>query len=595
MNDSAKRTEIEIAREALRRLVMEKKPPTPANYGEMYAAVAGYSVTAAFPEQALKKLHKNLPRRTPVQLDFAREIGEAIAKRSWDELDAALNNVLQPPETTQQNWPDLIRMLVQQLETHHVDLTAAKKKESVELVLSASAAPELLFSRLHALFRSWERVALADDSKLTVPGVTDVTLTQVSAMPAKSKPFAVQRPGQSGIVEVRQLIAQLLDDTLALILGDSPELVREAREISVVVRAANNAEVLTGIAERLKKLCYRAHFVVEDQVEISASLLHLVQLIVDNISELVVDDEWLAGQVSMVRELIMQPLDLRRMDEIERLLKDVIVKQSSLKKGLLESQGRLTQMLASFVDRLTDFSETTGDYHSKINNCAAKISKTKDLAELTEVLDEVMRETRAIQLNTARSRDELSLMQQRVKETESEVLRLRDELSQASQLVRHDSLTGALNRKGMDEALEKEVARQQRHGGTLSLALLDIDNFKKLNDTLGHAVGDDALVYLTRVVKEVIRPQDTLARYGGEEFVILLPDTSTEDAVMVMTRIQRGLTREFFMNNNEKALITFSCGVVEARSGEDPNETLKRADAAMYLAKRTGKNRVVPA
>lgn len=133
MNDSAKRTEIEIAREALRRLVMEKKPPTPANYGEMYAAVAGYPVTAAFPEQALKKLHKNLPRRTPAQLDFAREIGEAIARRSWDELDAALNNVLQPPETTQQNWPDLIRMLVQQLETHHVDLTAAKKRNRSSL------------------------------------------------------------------------------------------------------------------------------------------------------------------------------------------------------------------------------------------------------------------------------------------------------------------------------------------------------------------------------------------------------------------------------------------------------------------------------
>ena len=172
---------------------------------------------------------------------------------------------------------------------------------------------------------------------------------------------------------------------------------------------------------------------------------------------------------------------------------------------------------------------------------------------------------------------------------------MQDELANASELVRHDALTGVLNRKGLDEALEKEVARLKRKGGMLSLALLDIDNFKKLNDTLGHSVGDAALVHLAKVVQETIRPQDTLARYGGEEFVVLLPSTSMTDAVAAMTRVQRELTRRFFLNKNEKILITFSCGVAETRIDENPYETLKRADAAMYLAKRAGKNRVVPA
>ena len=112
--------------------------------------------------------------------------------------------------------------------------------------------------------------------------------------------------------------------------------------------------------------------------------------------------------------------------------------------------------------------------------------------------------------------------------------------------------------------------------------------------SLGHAVGDAALKHLASVAREAIRPQDTLARYGGEEFVVLLPNTPLDDAVSAMVRVQRELTRRFFLNNNDKVLITFSCGVAQLGTGEAPAETLKRADSGMYIAKRAGKNRVVP-
>jgi len=193
------------------------------------------------------------------------------------------------------------------------------------------------------------------------------------------------------------------------------------------------------------------------------------------------------------------------------------------------------------------------------------------------------------------SKDELTQMRLRVTEAEKEVARLQNELAEASDMVRQDALTGALNRKGMDEALEKEVARSQRQGSKLCVALLDIDNFKKLNDTMGHKVGDEALIHLASVVQETIRPQDTLARYGGEEFVVILPDTHLEDGVNAMVRVQRELTKRFFLHNNDKVLITFSCGVAELLQEELPKDSLQRADQAMYLAKRSGKNRVVPA
>lgn len=591
-------SEIEIARETLGRLASRKMPPTPDNYRALYCEISGAPAIASFPERELKALHATLPRTSQEQNRFARQFEAAIAKGNWDGIGTALTELLAKSGSEQPHWPGLIRDLVQQLETHHAGLTAAKKKEALEHVLSVSSTSDLLLARLQSLIRSWAQNSAADRAELTAPvaaAVSAAPAVQAAALSVPDRKSPNQPAWQGGIVDLRELVAQLLDNTLSIVLRDKPELAREATGIAGSVRAAQNAEGLIGLSERLKKLCYRAHFIAEDQAELSTALLHLVQLITENISELVVEDQWLTGQIKVVRDLLLQPLDLRRLDDVERRMKDVIVKQSSLKKILREANDRLKLMLATFVDRLADFSETTGEYQSKIESFSEKISKASDIAQLTDVLGEVMRATRVVQINTARSRDELSAMRSRVNEAEQAVARLQTELSSASELVRHDLLTGALNRKGLDEALEKEISRLQRQGGTLSLALLDVDNFKKLNDTQGHFVGDAALVHLVKVVKETVRPQDTLARYGGEEFVVLLPNTSLDDAVAGMTRVQRELTRKFFLNKNDKILITFSCGVAETKNDENPYEAMKRADAAMYLAKRAGKNRVIPA
>jgi diguanylate cyclase len=129
----------------------------------------------------------------------------------------------------------------------------------------------------------------------------------------------------------------------------------------------------------------------------------------------------------------------------------------------------------------------------------------------------------------------------------------------------------------------------------LSIAMLDIDNFKAINDAKGHETGDSALAHLAQVARECMRPQDTLARFGGEEFVILLPDTPLDKGVEAMTRLQRELTKRFFLAGTEKMLITFSAGVAQLANDEPGMEGIRRADQAMYLAKRAGKNRVVGA
>ena len=129
-----------------------------------------------------------------------------------------------------------------------------------------------------------------------------------------------------------------------------------------------------------------------------------------------------------------------------------------------------------------------------------------------------MLETRIAQTEALRSRDQMLSARQEVQEAEMRIHALESKLEQMSELVREDQLTGGLNRRGLDEVLERELARADRRHSPLCIAMLDVDDFKQLNDTHGHTVGDAALVHLVRVMKDALRTVDAVARFGGEEF-----------------------------------------------------------------------------
>jgi diguanylate cyclase len=192
-----------------------------------------------------------------------------------------------------------------------------------------------------------------------------------------------------------------------------------------------------------------------------------------------------------------------------------------------------------------------------------------------------------VQQTQARLKDEhdkASELTQRVGELEDEMRRLSEEVST-------DQLTQIANRRGLLQAFEAERSRLERGGGSLSVGLLDIDNFKRLNDELGHSAGDEALKSLAALVSSTLRPTDRVARYGGEEFVVLLPDTPVDEGQQILTRLQRSLTGGLFMHESKQVFVTFSAGVTAYRESEAIEQALERADQALYEAKRTGKNR----
>ena len=577
----------EIARETLRLLATRRIPPTPDNYLTLYQEIAGIKPSGEpFPEKQLRSLAAALPKTSPDQMRLARQLDEAVKNGNWDDYKNRLAEFVTTLASAQKlAWSDLITDLLRQWDAKHNKLTAARKRESLEHVLVSSGAnPETLFTRLQGMLNAWGQ------GKATETTSTDETVTAEIAPPSPSTAEPTDL-----LPELRELFAYTLETAIATQLLESPTLSSDAKALATDIRGAANVEQMQGFLTRLKRFSFKLELLAEDQAELRLSLLSLLRLLVENITELLLDDHWLHGQIDVVREIIEKPLSQRTIDDAERRLKEVLYKQSQLKVDLREAKEAIKHMLAGFVDHLADFAEATSDYHDKIETCAGKINAANDIAELESVLSEVMRETRTIQINAQRSRDELRSTQQKAQESESRIRELEHELEATSDLVRHDQLTGILNRRGLEDMFNKEIGRAKRHDTLLCVGLLDIDNFKKLNDSLGHDVGDEALIHLANVCRETLRPQDTVARYGGEEFVILLPETPMEDAIIAFTRLQRELTKKFFLHGNDKVLITFSAGVTQMLPEDTQATVIKRADEAMYKAKQTGKNRVVSA
>lgn len=586
----------EIARETLKQLMTRRLAPTPDSYQAIYNEIAGIAEanSGSFPETELKALLLALPKETAAQQRLARQLEQSLKARNWEEFKAALVDfIAEHSAETDLNWGELLADFLRQWEAKQANLTPARKRESFEHVLATAAKKsDIFYGRLQGLVRSWAQNA-ADETVLVDGEIADLPTTPFPEAPVAGNTGAPLSRASELLPELRSLFAYTLEVVVATQLDDEPELAKQSRTLAVAVRNATTIKALGELFAEVKRFAFRLEFLAEDRNELRSSLLGLLQLMIENVSELVVDDRWLNGQIEMVREIVARPLNPRTIKDAESHLKEVIFKQGQLKHSLLEARESLKQMLAGFVDHLAEFADSTSGYHDKIEVCAAKISQADDITQLEDVLAEVMRETRIVQLNAQRSRDDLRATRQRVDDAEKRINELQAELDKASQLVRHDQLTGALNRRGLEEAFDSEVSRAQRRRSSLCIAMLDIDNFKKLNDSLGHEAGDAALIHLVGVMRATLRPLDTLARFGGEEFIILLPETSPDDAQKTIVRLQRELTKRFFLHDNEKLLITFSAGVTDFRDDDSQASVCKRADEAMYVAKQTGKNRVV--
>ncbi len=181
----------------------------------------------------------------------------------------------------------------------------------------------------------------------------------------------------------------------------------------------------------------------------------------------------------------------------------------------------------------------------------------------------------------ARVRNHLAL-----RKTQTELALKNEELEQ---LAIHDRLTGLYNRRKLDESLEQEMTRAARYGRSLSIIMLDLDYFKRVNDSCGHLAGDAVLVETAARLREALRTHDIIGRWGGEEFLVLCPETGLTDATGLAERLRQALAEREFPVAGQ---LTASFGVTDHRAEDLLDNLLSRVDTALYCAKQNGRNRV---
>jgi diguanylate cyclase (GGDEF)-like protein len=189
-----------------------------------------------------------------------------------------------------------------------------------------------------------------------------------------------------------------------------------------------------------------------------------------------------------------------------------------------------------------------------------------------------------------------NVMIERLRRSHAEVEAANKTLQEQNQLLEMlavtDSLTGAYNRKKLDDILADQFARFRRTQRPFAVLMLDLDNFKLINDTFGHAAGDSVLAHVAAILKASVRNVDFVTRYGGEEFVIVLVETAWDAALDIAERIRAEVEVPHIGVTNQLIAVTVSLGVTHSRDGDDPETVLARADHALYKAKHAGRNQV---
>ncbi|HEY4068609.1 MAG TPA: diguanylate cyclase [Burkholderiaceae bacterium] len=536
----------QTAKAALRRLALDKLEPTPENYARAYRQEAGEPPLAAE--------------------------GPMIA--------------------------GLIERVVRGLERGSKGWTPARKKESLQRVLDGSRSDsKRLQQRLTQLMTSW------DSEPGEVPASDFGVPLDLGAAPAVASAGAgaasQPAPGLAADAPPALPWGRAVDALGGAVQQALPPVDAGAQELSAALasvseRLAGDAATPELITE-LEALCERAAPMLQHRHRLVDQLGALCGELTASLTDLAENDSWAKGQCEAMQLKIDEGLSARGVRAVSELLRDTRERQGQLREERERARDSLKGLIHQMLNELDQLGSQTGHFHESVGRYADVIEKADSLESLAGAVREMVEESRTVQAlvqqTQARLQNEHSKAQglsQRVVELEGEMRRLSDEVST-------DQLTQIANRRGLMQAFEIECARLDRSAdgskAALSIGLLDIDNFKKLNDSLGHRAGDEALKALAAVVSKTLRPTDQVARYGGEEFVVLLPDTPVNEAQQILTRLQRSLSGGLFMHENKQVFVTFSAGVSAYVPGERIEETLERSDRALYEAKRTGKNR----
>ncbi|AZE81534.1 GGDEF domain protein [Pseudomonas orientalis] len=271
-----------------------------------------------------------------------------------------------------------------------------------------------------------------------------------------------------------------------------------------------------------------------------------------------------------------------------------------LNERLEAFQGHLQVASEGHADSLSAARELDTQIREQVDGLQNSVQDAADLDSLKQVLESHLEGLLGTMDEHQQQRDQreqevaarLQGLAERVANMEQEAQGYREHLEIQRQKALIDPLTGLSNRAAWSERLDQEVNAWHQRGNSLSLAMLDLDHFKRINDGYGHLAGDKVLKIIANVLRKRLRPTDFIARFGGEEFVLLMPDSTLAEALAVGEMLRVAIESSPFHFKGEPVTITVSMGVAQFQPGERSDLALKRADEALYRAKAAGRNQV---
>jgi diguanylate cyclase len=608
----------ETAKAALRRLALSKLEPTPENYARAWSEEGGAAPAAAPAAPAPsastargKPVYDRIAARLFDETAQREEFSHSLQQSDWESARVHVERAADAQLALAQGWAQTIERLARGLERGGRQWTAARKKDSLQRVLEANRSDiARLHQRVKQLVASWDG-DVTDDAVAVDASAEDgggpVSTRGVETLDSGSGPMSqgievrggvdwpVPERGAAGRAVSHGGWPPLLeqyDATLrvALPAGDqrADALAVELRELQASLLRDGATAALRAqaedVCERARRLLAHRHHLVDELHELTLEMGA-------GLAELAEDGSWVKGQTESLKLSLGESPNVRSVRAASEMLAQTRARQHQVRAERDSARMALKDAIQQMLAELDALGDHTGRFSDSVARYIDTIANADSLESLAGVVRQMVDESRAVHGLVSETQERLHEGRERSAELEAQVRTLEGELRRLSEEVSTDVLTEVANRRGLMQAFEVETARLERQGGELAIGLLDIDNFKKLNDTLGHSVGDVALKTLAGHVQKQLRAIDIVARFGGEEFVVLLPAVPVDEAQVTLTRLQRTLSASLFMHDGHEVFVTFSAGVTRFRPGEMLETALERADEALYEAKRTGKNR----
>ena len=402
---------------------------------------------------------------------------------------------------------------------------------------------------------------------------------------------------------------QLAKELLANLIRSLIDQEEQRNSLSERLRASAQEAELQRLASELVTLLRG----MGEELATADGVLPVNEVLVRLLERLDIPAE-LTDEVEAVKAMLLQSLPADEVDKVIIAIAELIAEMRSrmqsekaeIENFLKQLTTRLQEIDSGFQDNMASQRESFREGQAlddamkvQVEGIEESVQQAEELAALKQLVQQRV-DTIRTHMQEFRSAEEQRLQQaeqqvaeltEKLESVQGESEQLRQKLQDERNQAMVDPLTGIPNRLAYNERLKQEVARWQRYGSALTMAIWDVDKFKTVNDTYGHQAGDKVLTVIGKLLYKQCRETDFVARFGGEEFVLLMPETDAESAMTATEHLRKAVAATEFHFRGQRVPITISCGISEFRQGDDPEQVFERADKALYEAKDGGRNR----